>query len=422
MGRAAGHNERLDGLGNLQHFENAAAAAKPGHATGLAGARFIHRPAGQLLHRKSHALEARHVGRLHLAAVGTEPAHETLGHHAGHSRGHQERFDPHIEQTRKRAGGIICMQRAEHEMAGQGGLDRDFRGFGIPDFTHHDDIGVLAQEGAQRVGKRQADIRAHQHLVDTAHLILNRLLGGQDAPVDLVDFVQEGVERGRFSRTGGTRHQDDPVGAVDVALDQLFVARRHPEIFQADELAFALQKTQADTLAVNGRHGRYADIDVLALHAQSDTPVHGHAFLGDIQVGHDLDTRDDGGLEPDQAGRHRRLVQNTVDPVANTELRLHRFHMNIRRALLHRFPDDLVHELDNRGLLVELGHIDLGQGLIHGHLEAVVLHHAVDRLGTDPVESLGGLGDIGRRTQGQLDPPPGGQAQAVDQPRIEGVV
>ena len=60
-------------------------------------------------------------------------------------------------------------------------------------------------------------------------------------------------------------------------------------------------------------------------------------------------------LKPLQLRRHRRLVQDAVNAVADAQFVLLRFEVNVRGAVLVGFPDDLVDELDDAGFLVALG-------------------------------------------------------------------
>ena len=50
-----------------------------------------------------------------------------------------------------------------------------------------------------------------------------------------------------------------------------------------------------------------------------------------------------------------RLVQDAVNAVADAQLVLRRLEVDVRRAVLVGFPDDLVDELDDAGFLVALG-------------------------------------------------------------------
>ncbi len=47
-------------------------------------------------------------------------------------------------------GGVEGVQRRQHQVAGLGGQDRRFDGLEVAHLTDQDDVGVLAQRGAQR--------------------------------------------------------------------------------------------------------------------------------------------------------------------------------------------------------------------------------------------------------------------------------
>src|SRR5690606_32724495 len=113
-----------------------------------------------------------------------------------------EGLEPHVDQTRDRGGRVVRVQRGEHEVAGERRLDGDGSRFQVTDLTDHDDVRVLAQEGAQRRGEVQTDLGSDLHLVDAVQVVLDRVLGGHDVDLRGVDLGQGGVERGRLTRTG----------------------------------------------------------------------------------------------------------------------------------------------------------------------------------------------------------------------------
>jgi hypothetical protein len=105
--------------------------------------------------------------------VRAEVAHEALRHHADDRRGHQEGLDAHVDETRHGTGGVVGVQRAEHEVAGEGRLDGDLGGLPVADFAHHHHVGVLAQDGAQAGRKGEADLGVDLDLADATELILD---------------------------------------------------------------------------------------------------------------------------------------------------------------------------------------------------------------------------------------------------------
>ena len=70
--------------------------------------------------------------------------------------GHQERLDAHVDQARDRAGGVVGVQRGEHQVTGEGRLDRDFRHFQVADFADQDDVRRLTQHRAEDLARTSA--------------------------------------------------------------------------------------------------------------------------------------------------------------------------------------------------------------------------------------------------------------------------
>ena len=86
------------------------------------------------------------------------------------------------------------MQRREHQVACQRGLDGDLRGFLVADLTHHDDVGRLPQHRAQPGREGQPNGGLDEHLVDARKLILNWILDGNELAIRLVQQHHRPVE------------------------------------------------------------------------------------------------------------------------------------------------------------------------------------------------------------------------------------
>src|SRR5271157_2477359 len=80
------------------------------------------------------------VRRLALRAYHT---HKPLGHDTRKRRGDKKGLHTHIEQTCNGGRRIIGMKRAQHEVPGERGLDRDLCSFKIAYLTKHYYVGVL---------------------------------------------------------------------------------------------------------------------------------------------------------------------------------------------------------------------------------------------------------------------------------------
>ena len=185
----------------------------------------------------------------------------------------------------------------------------------------------------------------------------------------------------------------------DDFFDGVFLGGREAELVEAQEDFSARQKTQRDAFAVNRRHGGDADVDFLALDADVDAAVLREALLGDIHPAHHLDARNERGLVTFQLRRHRGLMQNAVDAIPDAQFVFRRFKMNVRRAVLERFPDDLVDELDDARLLVVLGDFLVGGEL---QVHRIGLAHFIERFRADAVIFLQRLLDFHLGREGEL--------------------
>ena len=79
-------------------------------------------------------------------------------------------------------------------------------------------------------------------------------------------------------------------------------------------LEFFSSKPHHHAFAVNGRHRADADINTRTAMMDLDMAVLRHESLGDIHVGHDLDARDQRGVQ--LLRRRRFLLKQAVDAIA----------------------------------------------------------------------------------------------------------
>ena len=101
------------------------------------------------------------------------------------------------------------MQRGKDEVTGQRRLRGDLGRLQVADLADEDDVGILAQQGAQQRGEFQVDVGVDLALGETGQLDLHGILNGGNVQIGLVDLVERGVERGRLARAGRTRDKDD---------------------------------------------------------------------------------------------------------------------------------------------------------------------------------------------------------------------
>ena len=119
------------------------------------------------------------------------------------------------------------------------------------------------------------------------------------------------------------------------------------------------------------------------LDANLDAPVLRHAFLGDVEVGKNLDARDNRGLETLDLRGHRHFLQQTVDAVADAQLVLERLDVNVRRAQRKRVAEDLVDEADDARVLGGLVEVAVVLAVVREDLETFLLFELVERVRAD---------------------------------------
>ena len=242
---------------------------------------------------------------------------------------------------------LQCMV-LKHLVAGQRGFDGDFGRLGVADFADHDDVRVLAQDGAQRVGEGEADFLFDRHLVDAGDLELDRVFDGDDVVNRVVEFVERGIERGGLAGAGRAGDENQAVRRVHGGFELLERVRVQAELVDAGgEIGF-VQHAQHDLLAVHRGHDGNAQVVVLAADADAHAPVLRQAALGDVQAAHDLEAR--GQRQLHLLGRRRRVHQHAVDAVAQPQRLLERLDVDVAGAVFDGLDQDEVGQFDDRAL------------------------------------------------------------------------
>src|SRR5438874_1599422 len=134
------------------------------------------------------------------------------------------------------------MQSGEHQVTGQSRLYADFRSFEVADLADKNNIGVLAEEGAQRSGEVQAYLLFHLHLVDSTQLKLDGILRGHDVGVYGVQGGDGGIQGVGFPGTRRTGHQHHAVGFHDVAVESFQRRRFETELGHVQAEVFLVDR------------------------------------------------------------------------------------------------------------------------------------------------------------------------------------
>ena len=149
----APQNEFPEAIADLHHLEEPYSALVARVVAGVATPASIGEDLRGFGRRESRVDEAfnRWLGRL--PALAADAADQPLGADQMDRARHQEGLHTHIGEAADGGGGIVGVESAEHQVAGQSRLDRDLGRFQVAHFAHQHDVGILAQEGPQAVAK-----------------------------------------------------------------------------------------------------------------------------------------------------------------------------------------------------------------------------------------------------------------------------
>ena len=125
-----------------------------------------------------------------------------------------------------------------------------------------------------------------------------------------------------------------------------FRARLDAERRQIEGEVSLVENSKNDLFAEQRGQRRHAVVDNLVAHLQLDAAVLRDATLGDVELRHDLEARDQRRLE-----LHRRLhhfLQRAVDTIANSDLVLEAFEVNVRSPATNRIGKNRIDQLHDR--------------------------------------------------------------------------
>jgi hypothetical protein len=230
-------------------------------------------------------------------------------------------------------------------VAGEGRVDRDFGGLKVADFTDHHDVGRLTEHRAEGGGEGHADVALDLHLVDAGHLVFDRIFDGDDLAVRLVDVVQRRVKGRRLAGTGRAGDEEHAVGAGHEALELGLVVGEEAQLRQAQLQALLVEDSHDDRFAVDGGEDRDTQVDVASAGAGLDASVLRDALLGEGDLGHELEARDDRRLQA--LGRPLHLLQHAVDAEAHAETLLQRLEVDVRGLAADGVDDERVDVADD---------------------------------------------------------------------------
>ena len=218
----------------------------------------------------------------------------------------------------------------------------------------------------------------------------------------------------------------EPVGPVTrmmpylrkMSFSRISRPRVEAQMLELEHGVVLLEDTHHAAFAEAGRHGREADVDVLAGDLDLDAAVLRHALLGDVQGAHDLDAGGDGrvGL----LGLPDNVVEHAVDPEADDELLFERLDVDVGCLFLDGAEDQRVDELDDRRVV--LGGLEDVDGALEVILLLEVAFDLLDEVGgVALVDAVDGVLDAHAGAHDEADRHPREHAKVVDHRLVEGI-
>jgi len=196
-------------------------------------------------------------------------------------------------------------------------------------------------------------------VVDAGQRLLDRVLGGDDVDVRLVDVVEHRVQGGRLARSGGTRDEDQALLEPSRAADHLELVPAEAEAVQVGQVSLLLEQADHRLLAEHRGQGRDPEAQGLVPVLHGHLAVLGLAALGDVHAGEDLDPADDRTLDP--LGRRHHREEAAVHAKAHPGEGLVGLDVDVAGPLLDRPLQDVVHQPDGAGPF--FGTLKVGLGI-----------------------------------------------------------
>ena len=241
-----------------------------------------------------------------------------------------------IDDAVDRAGRRRRVQRAEDEVARLRRLDGDRDGLEVAQLADEDDVGILAQRGAQRALER-AGVHADLALRDDAPLVrmheLDRVLDRDDViAARAIHEIDQRAERRGLARA--RRPGDEHESLVE--LTELLHLGRDPHLLDGDDRRGNLTEDGGGTAPILQRVGAEARDALELVRVVGVVRV---AVLAAIALRHD---RAEHRVEPERL--ERRLVEPVHLAVQAEDGRLAAAQVQIGRALLdHRAQQRVEH-------------------------------------------------------------------------------
>ena len=176
----------------------------------------------------------------------------------------------------------------------------------------------MTQEAAQEPGEGEVLINVYLALDQTFNVILNRIFGGEDLGLNVIEFVERGVQRSGLAGTGWTSDDDNSVGLVDQRAQFLQVIIAQADAVQRKLNVGAVQYTQHHALTEHGWKHSDAQVNGPGIKAHFHATVLRQAAFRNVQLGQDLHAAHQRHRQ--RLGHRKHFIEHAVNAVAHLEL------------------------------------------------------------------------------------------------------
>ena len=271
-------------------------------------------------------------GRSWNCGTRTAAAQESLAENQPEGAADEVGFELHFEEAGESFDSGARMEGAEHEVAGEGGLENGFGCSGVADFTDEDHVGILAHQGSDAGGQIKASSFPHLRLSDSWECDFDGVFQSHYTAACtglLQNLAEAGVGCGGLAASGWPGEQDHSGGFGELCEKGLLQFVGQSQFVGQTQLVVVSKQANGSFFAVQRWESGNADF-LVAVFACDAT------FLRDFsavceQSGEDFEASDEAiaqfAIETGDA------VQHAIDAELHSQSCFFRHQMHVTGAL-----------------------------------------------------------------------------------------
>lgn len=233
------------------------------------------------------------------------------------------------------------MEGRKHQMAREGRFGRYLSGFLVANFADENDVGILAENRADGHRIRKSLTFVDARLINVfSSAVFDGVFHRHNVHLFGGDLLQGPVESGRFSRTGRSGNEYDPVLLLERVHDLALDAGWKVRIEEALAAHVLQEDAQYRALAMDIGHRAYAHVDHVAAEGAGERSVLGNPVFRYIEVRRSLDDVDDLLMVFGRIGVD--AFEASVDPHADDHFGFRRFEMDVGSPAERRDMEELI--------------------------------------------------------------------------------